>query len=285
MLGEYVREALTYFCNGYNSSCLLRFYLVGVRLRKATIRGLGRSCGFADNLCKDFAAAPSLTNPGTTPITILSVNLDHGLSFAREETRTMVWASFSLQIFTVCLNSGDSNSEFWSEFQHFMWMGVVPAPSTSLKPPLLSGFRKRGRRNGVASDFLPFLPFSSVFFRFFRFIFRKTGRHRSRDPFCETPILSHWFPGIFVDSPRSRSSWRWDVDSFQSFCWVSLKPQHRGPRHLEMIVSSALCCLHSAWPKLGQLSHPPPQKHYVHRNILVELIFGSLLWSSKMITY
>ena len=85
------------------------------------------------------------------------------------------------------------------------------------------GFRKRGRRNGVASDFFPvffsvffrFLPFSSVFslfsFRFlqfssvfFRFLpvssvsFRffpffsvsfseKTGRHRSRDPFCETP--------------------------------------------------------------------------------------------------
>ena len=98
-----------------------------------------------------------------------------------------------------------------------------------------SGFRKRGRRNGVASDFFPFssvffrfLPFSSVFFRFFLlfsfrflhffpfsgvfipgfseffrlFLFssvffrflpfhfqKKTGRHRSRDPFCETPIF------------------------------------------------------------------------------------------------
>ena len=31
-----------------------------------------------------------LTNPGTTPITILAVNSDHGLSFAGEETRTMV---------------------------------------------------------------------------------------------------------------------------------------------------------------------------------------------------
>ena len=31
-----------------------------------------------------------ITNPGTTPITILAVNLDHGLSFAGEETRTMV---------------------------------------------------------------------------------------------------------------------------------------------------------------------------------------------------
>ena len=63
-----------------------------------------------------------------------------------------------------------------------------------------SGFRKRGRRNGVASDFLPFssvffrfLPFFpcflSVFFRFFLFHFQKrTGRHRSRDPFPETPI-------------------------------------------------------------------------------------------------
>ena len=87
-----------------------------------------------------------------------------------------------------------------------------------------SGFRKRGRRNGVASDFFPFSPFSfrffpflSVSFRFFQFLSvsflvffffvssiffcffpfssvfssisktNETGRHRSRDPFCETP--------------------------------------------------------------------------------------------------
>ena len=31
-----------------------------------------------------------INNPGTTPITILAVNSDHGLSFAREETQTMV---------------------------------------------------------------------------------------------------------------------------------------------------------------------------------------------------
>ena len=31
-----------------------------------------------------------LTNPGTTPITILADNSDHGLSFTGEETRTMV---------------------------------------------------------------------------------------------------------------------------------------------------------------------------------------------------
>ena len=31
-----------------------------------------------------------MTNPGATPITILVVNSDHGLSFAGEETRTMV---------------------------------------------------------------------------------------------------------------------------------------------------------------------------------------------------
>ena len=37
--------------------------------------------------------------------------------------------------FTVLLNSGGSNSpwsEFWSEFPHFMGMGVVPAPSTKM---------------------------------------------------------------------------------------------------------------------------------------------------------
>ena len=32
---------------------------------------------------------------------------------------------------------------------------------------LSAGFRKRGRRNGVASDFFRFLPFFSVFFPFF----------------------------------------------------------------------------------------------------------------------
>ena len=31
-----------------------------------------------------------VTNPGTTPITILAVSSDHGLSFAGEEARTMV---------------------------------------------------------------------------------------------------------------------------------------------------------------------------------------------------
>ena len=106
-----------------------------------------------------------------------------------------------------------------------------------------SGFRKRGRRNGVASDFFRFffrfLPFSSFFsvfslfsFRFFRsllfvpfsfcffpfssvcfrFIFekkKKKGRHRSRDPFCETPIRMNFqeFPGsaffvAFQNSPK-----------------------------------------------------------------------------------
>ena len=80
-----------------------------------------------------------------------------------------------------------------------------------------SGFHKRGRRNGVASDFF---PFSSVFFRFFRFslfssvFFRflpffsvsfSVGRHRSRDPFCETPS---W--------PRSlnASDWRLAIGDF-----------------------------------------------------------------------
>ena len=34
--------------------------------------------------------AALVTNPGTTPITISAINSDHGLSFAGEETRTMV---------------------------------------------------------------------------------------------------------------------------------------------------------------------------------------------------
>ena len=56
--------------------------------------------------------------------------------FAGEETRTMVWVSFSLQIY--------STFEFWRlkfsvvwvlgliGFPHFMGMGVVPAPSRNM---------------------------------------------------------------------------------------------------------------------------------------------------------
>ena len=124
---------------------------------------------YQENNCCYHYCYDLFTNPGTTPITILAINSDHGLSFAGEETRTMVWVSFSLQIystyafwrfkfsvgwvlvwvspgrklgpwsefpflyrFTVLLHSGGSNSpwsEFWSEFPHFMGMGVVPAPS------------------------------------------------------------------------------------------------------------------------------------------------------------
>ena len=43
------------------------------------------------------------------------------------------WSEFPfLYRFTILLNSGGSNSpwsEFWSEFPHFMGMGVGPAPS------------------------------------------------------------------------------------------------------------------------------------------------------------
>ena len=50
-----------------------------------------------------------------------------------EETRTMLSEFPFLSWFTVLLISSGSNSpwsEFWSEFPHFMGMGVVPAPST-----------------------------------------------------------------------------------------------------------------------------------------------------------
>ena len=45
------------------------------------------------------------------------------------------------------------------------------------------------------SDFFRFCPFSSVFIRFLPFHFlkkkkKKTRRHRSQDPYCETPIAS-----------------------------------------------------------------------------------------------
>ena len=50
--------------------------------------------------------------------------------------------------------------------------------------------RCRFRFFPFSSVFFRFFPFFSVFFRFFPFHFqKKTGRHRSRDPFCETPSL------------------------------------------------------------------------------------------------
>ena len=85
--------------------------------------------------------------------------------------------------------------------------------------PSFSGFRKRGHRNGVASDsfrslpffhvfsffsvpffpfwlffgrfrFFPFfIPFSSDFFPFSSVSFSEKKRHRSRNPFCETLSL------------------------------------------------------------------------------------------------
>ena len=75
------------------------------------------------------------TNPGTTPITILAVNSDHGLSLPGRKLGPWSEVPF-LYRFTVLLNSGGSNSpwsEFWSEFPHFMGMGVVPAPSNFWK--------------------------------------------------------------------------------------------------------------------------------------------------------
>ena len=95
-------------------------------LLRHVLSGLSASAG--RKASQAVLPTPKVPNPGTTPITILAVNSDHGLSFAGEE-----WSEFPfLYRFTVLLNSGGSNSpwsEFWSEFLHFMGMGVVPAPS------------------------------------------------------------------------------------------------------------------------------------------------------------
>ena len=56
-----------------------------------------------------------ITNPGTTPITILAVNSDHGLSFAGEETRTML-SEFPLQLY--------STFEFWRFKFSMAWVLV-----------------------------------------------------------------------------------------------------------------------------------------------------------------
>ena len=71
---------------------------------------------------------PYFTNPGTTPITILAVNSNHGLSFAWEDGP---WSEFPfLYRFTVLLNSGGSILSFGLSFLILWGWGVVPAPST-----------------------------------------------------------------------------------------------------------------------------------------------------------
>ena len=66
--------------------------------------------------CAPELASFFFTNPGTTPITILAVNSDHGLSFVGEETRTMVWVSFSLLIYITF--------EFWRFEFSVVWVLV-----------------------------------------------------------------------------------------------------------------------------------------------------------------
>ena len=58
---------------------------------------------------------PTVRNPGTTPITILAANSDWS-EFRWEETRTMVWVSFSLQI--------HSTFEFWRFKFSVVWVLV-----------------------------------------------------------------------------------------------------------------------------------------------------------------
>ena len=112
-LEHHVNDALAQSCWGRHCTQLMRQQVHGPCRARAKIN--------------NFSAWPCLqilfvTNPGTTPITILAVNPDHGLSFAGKETRTMVWVSFSLQIY--------STFEIW---RFKFSVVVVPAPSTLWK--------------------------------------------------------------------------------------------------------------------------------------------------------
>ena len=69
-----------------------------------------------------------------------------------------------------------------------------------------SGFRKRGRGKSVASNFFHF----SVFFRFFlKKKKKKTGRHCSRDPFCEAPNnVGKWGWGQISENERGEGEFK-----------------------------------------------------------------------------
>ena len=81
--------------------------------------------------------------------------------------------------FTVLLNSGGSNSpwsEFWSEFPHFMGMGVVPAPSilrrrVVARPPLVCTPISDGATANVTWEFVMRRIFLNLVFFLYVFAF------------------------------------------------------------------------------------------------------------------
>ena len=83
-----------YFLGAESTNCVLKCLLEG--LPKARKQPENTGAGKTSSILTSWI----VTNPGTTPIAILVVNSDHGLSFAGEETRTMVWVSFPLQIYS-----------------------------------------------------------------------------------------------------------------------------------------------------------------------------------------
>ena len=99
--------------------------------------------------------------------------------------------------------------------------------------PNMSGFRQRGRRNGVASVFV---PFSSVFFRFFRFSISSTKRN-GETPFAR-PLLRNpehsnlSFLFLFSGCPCCFSFFSKDV-YWLFWCWLCLFQDIGGVRHVQ----------------------------------------------------
>ena len=79
---------------------------------------------------------PEIHQPGNHPHHHFGSQLGPWSEFCRGGNSDHGLSSLFSTAFTVLLNSGGSNSpwsEFWSEFPHFMGMGVVPAPSRNTK--------------------------------------------------------------------------------------------------------------------------------------------------------
>ena len=95
---------------------ILRTRLAAQNREPQIARFRDRRSEIASILLKNIQKPPKVTNLGTTPITILAVNSDHGPSFAGEETRTMVWVPISLQIY--------STFEFWRFKFSVVWVLV-----------------------------------------------------------------------------------------------------------------------------------------------------------------
>ena len=180
------------------------------------------------------------------------------------------WSEFPfLYRFTVLLNSGGSNSpwsEFWSEFPHFMGVGVVPAPSTFVlalrekaSAEIRGEFFRTNSRVNFAADFLVdfFGPFSlegggggKIHPKIHGNFQIRIWEFRGQNPHCKDPALIFCpTTGVYFFYRKSTSNEKWEKKADLCFARSFLVLTSRGP-----------FAPHVTWPQLGLFFVPacPP---------------------------